>query len=67
MTESPRWFTSSHSSNGGQCVEVAANLVASRGVVPVRDSKVVDGPVLEVSAAAFSSFVAGVKAVRLDG
>ncbi|MFE4592934.1 DUF397 domain-containing protein [Streptomyces laurentii] len=60
-TESPRWFTSSYSNNGGACVEVATNLVASRGVVPVRDSKVLDGPVLDVSAAAFSSFVASVK------
>jgi hypothetical protein len=66
-TESPRWIKSSYSENGGQCVEVAVNLVASRGVVPVRDSKVVDGPVLDVSVAAFSSFVAGVKAVQLGG
>ncbi|MYR95561.1 MULTISPECIES: DUF397 domain-containing protein [unclassified Streptomyces] len=61
-TESPRWFKSSYSSNGGQCVEVAANLVASRGIVPVRDSKTVDGPVLTVPAAAFSAFVTGVQA-----
>jgi hypothetical protein len=61
-TESPRWFTSSYSNNGGACVEVAANLVASRGVVPVRDSKNPSGPVLDFPAAAFSSFVAGVKA-----
>lgn len=60
-TESPRWFTSSYSNNGGACVEVATNLAASRGVVPVRDSKVVDGPVLDISVAAFSSFVDGVK------
>ncbi|MFG2113380.1 DUF397 domain-containing protein [Streptomyces sp. NPDC048718] len=60
-TASPRWFKSSYSDNGGQCVEVAVNLAASRGVVPVRDSKVQDGPVLDVSVAAFSSFVAGVK------
>ncbi|MFB7900487.1 DUF397 domain-containing protein, partial [Streptomyces xiamenensis] len=32
-TESPRWFTSSYSNNGGQCIEVAANLAASHGVV----------------------------------
>jgi hypothetical protein len=62
-TESPRWFKSSYSDNGGACVEVATNLVASRGVVPIRDSKVVNGSVLDVSAAAFSSFVASVKAV----
>jgi hypothetical protein len=61
-TESPRWFKSSHSENGGACVEVAANLVAPRGVVPVRDSKNPGGPVLNVRAASFASFVAGVKA-----
>ncbi|WP_105974020.1 DUF397 domain-containing protein [Streptomyces geranii] len=61
-TESPRWFTSSYSENGGQCIEVAANLVASRGVVPVRDSKNPGGPVLGLPATAFSSFVEGVKA-----
>ncbi|MFE1150843.1 DUF397 domain-containing protein [Streptomyces albidoflavus] len=61
-TESPRWFKSSYSSNGGDCVEVAANLAPTHGIVPVRDSKVQSGPVLTVPAAAFSSFVAGVKA-----
>ncbi|ROQ66631.1 uncharacterized protein DUF397 [Streptomyces sp. 840.1] len=60
-TESPRWFKSSYSSNGGDCVEVAANLVAARGVVPVRDSKAPAGPVLHVPTASFVSFVAGVK------
>ncbi|CAM5371714.1 MULTISPECIES: DUF397 domain-containing protein [Streptomyces] len=58
---SPRWFTSSYSNNGGTCVEVATNLAASHGTVPVRDSKVVGGPVLDVPAGAFSSFVNGVK------
>ncbi|MFJ4921248.1 DUF397 domain-containing protein [Streptomyces sp. NPDC088725] len=61
-TETPRWFTSSYSNNGGACVEVAANLVPSRGIVPVRDSKNVSGPVLNVPAGSFASFVAGVKA-----
>ncbi|MEU1383830.1 DUF397 domain-containing protein [Streptomyces albidoflavus] len=61
-TESPRWFKSSYSSNGGACVEVATNLVAARGIVPVRDSKVHSGPVLTFQAAAFSSFVGGAKA-----
>ncbi|MFF4079423.1 DUF397 domain-containing protein [Streptomyces sp. NPDC001777] len=60
-TESPLWFKSSYSDNGGVCVEVAANLVASLGVVPVRDSKDPHGPVLNTSAASFASFVAGVK------
>lgn len=61
-TESPRWVKSSYSSNGGDCVEVAANLAASRGMVPVRDSKNPNGPVLDIPANAFSSFMAGVKA-----
>ncbi|MDO0912116.1 DUF397 domain-containing protein [Streptomyces sp. DT2A-34] len=64
-TESPRWFKSSYSDNGGACVEVAGNLVASRGVVPVRDSKNSSGPVLSFPTDAFSSFVAGVKAREL--
>ncbi|MFH9071579.1 DUF397 domain-containing protein [Streptomyces alboflavus] len=61
-TETPRWFASSYSENGGACVEIAANLVASRGVVPVRDSKRPEGPVLGFPTRAFSSFVDGVKA-----
>ncbi|MFJ3126957.1 DUF397 domain-containing protein, partial [Streptomyces sp. NPDC086993] len=44
--ESPCWFKSSFSENGGQCIEVADNLVGSLGVVPVRDSKNPGGPVL---------------------
>ncbi|MEU8697399.1 DUF397 domain-containing protein [Streptomyces sp. NPDC048680] len=59
--ESPRWFKSSYSNNGGNCIEVAANLVAVHGVVPVRDSKNVSGPVLRVAPGSFASFVAGVK------
>ncbi|MET9915881.1 DUF397 domain-containing protein [Streptomyces sp. NPDC006435] len=61
-TESPCWFTSSYSGNGGQCIEVATNLVASRGIVPVRDSKNPHGPVLNTSPTAFVTFVAGVRA-----
>ncbi|MFF3029665.1 DUF397 domain-containing protein [Streptomyces rubiginosohelvolus] len=61
-TETPRWFTSSYSENGGACVEVATNLAAPHGIVPVRDSKNVTGPALTVPAAAFSAFVAGVRA-----
>ncbi|MFD5187007.1 DUF397 domain-containing protein [Streptomyces sp. NPDC058357] len=60
--ESPSWFKSSFSENGGQCIEVAVDLVASCGVVPVRDSKDPGGPILTASAASFASFVAGVKA-----
>ncbi|MCS0639359.1 DUF397 domain-containing protein [Streptomyces sp. LP05-1] len=62
MSNAPRWQKSSYSNNGGNCVEVAANLAASQGVVPVRDSKVSAGPVLALPTAAFASFLAGVKA-----
>ncbi|MFJ4836556.1 DUF397 domain-containing protein [Streptomyces sp. NPDC088746] len=61
-TETPRWIKSSYSDNGGNCVEVAANLAAPHGVVPVRDSKNPAGPVLALPAASFASFVVGVKA-----
>ncbi|WP_116214862.1 DUF397 domain-containing protein [Streptomyces olivoreticuli] len=61
-TDSPRWFKSSYSGNGGACVEIAADFVTTRGVVPVRDSKDPNGPVMDFPADAFSSFVAGVKA-----
>lgn len=63
-TENPQWFTSSYSNNGGQCVEVATNLAASRGSVPVRDSKNPAGPVLDFPAASFASFVASVKSAE---
>ncbi|MFD6377500.1 DUF397 domain-containing protein [Streptomyces albidoflavus] len=61
-TEPLAWFKSSYSADGGQCVEVAADLIASHGVVPVRDSKVQSGPVLALPAKSFSAFVAGIKA-----
>ncbi|MEV7287667.1 DUF397 domain-containing protein [Streptomyces sp. NPDC093252] len=62
--DSPRWFTSSYSDNGGDCVEVATNLAASGGVVPVRDSKSPAGPILDFPADAFATFVAGVRGGR---
>ncbi|MFD4789651.1 DUF397 domain-containing protein [Streptomyces sp. NPDC058459] len=67
MTETPNWFKSSYSSNGGACVEVATNLAATSGAVPVRDSKSRSGAVLNLSAGSFSAFVAGVKAMQLGG
>ncbi len=63
-TDSPRWFKSSYSSNGGACVEIATNLT-SRGVVPVRDSKNPTGPALTFDSAAWSDFVAFVRATDI--
>ncbi|SDT82264.1 protein of unknown function [Streptomyces sp. TLI_053] len=52
------WFKSSHSQNGGSCVEVAAN---RSGVVPVRDSKDPQGPALVFLEAEFAAFVNAVR------
>ena len=61
-TEEPQWFKSSYSSNGGACIEVAANLVATHRTVPVRDSKDPQGPALAFGTDAFTTFVQAVKA-----
>ncbi|MFJ2742204.1 DUF397 domain-containing protein [Streptomyces sp. NPDC087440] len=61
-----RWYKSSYSSNGGDCVEVATDLDASHGTVPVRDSKVLDGPVLRPTVHAFSALVTGIKSGDLQ-
>ncbi|MFF4895646.1 DUF397 domain-containing protein [Streptomyces sp. NPDC001068] len=48
------WFKSSYSgTEGGDCVEVAAD----PGVVHIRDSKAVAGPVMRVSRAAWAGFL----------
>ncbi|MFJ9636536.1 DUF397 domain-containing protein [Streptomyces sp. NPDC101178] len=63
-TESParQWVKSSYSNNGGSCVEWAPGTATTTGTVPVRDSKNPTGPTLDLTAAAFSTFVSGVKA-----
>ncbi|TKT03299.1 DUF397 domain-containing protein [Streptomyces lasalocidi] len=48
------WFKSSYSgAEGGQCVEVAADMT----VVHVRDSKTAAGPVIRVSREAWAGFL----------
>ncbi|GAA1904676.1 DUF397 domain-containing protein [Streptantibioticus ferralitis] len=60
--ESAVWRKSSYSGeNGGTCVEVADGFP---GVVPVRDSKHPEGPVLLFSAEAWTSFIRDVKTDR---
>ncbi|GGV92818.1 hypothetical protein GCM10015535_54650 [Streptomyces gelaticus] len=68
MTDSPSpfWFKSSYSGSGGSCVEWAPARVSATGIVPVRDSKDPQGPVLAIHSNAFASFVAGVKAGEFD-
>ncbi|MFF9404218.1 DUF397 domain-containing protein [Streptomyces anandii] len=49
------WFKSSYSNaTGGDCLEVADNFP---GLVPLRDSKVPDGPVVLLRAAAWAFFL----------
>jgi len=58
------WRKSSRSNgNGGACVEVARNLV---GVVAVRDSKDIDGPVLVFPPGDWTAFLGRVKAGDFD-
>lgn len=57
-----RWRKSTYSNGeGGNCVEVADGVP---GIVPVRDSKVPQGPALLIGAEAWSSFVADVRSVN---
>ncbi|MFJ2786534.1 MULTISPECIES: DUF397 domain-containing protein [unclassified Streptomyces] len=58
------WRKSSHSNpDGGECVEVSDDFATA---IPVRDSKVSGGPVLVFGAGDWMSFVAAVKAGRLN-
>ncbi|MYU23777.1 DUF397 domain-containing protein [Streptomyces sp. SID8352] len=51
-----RWIRSSRSGdNGGNCVEA---ILGFPGVVPVRDSKNPDGPVLVIGRTAWAAFTA---------
>ena len=61
------WRKSTRSNNGGNCVEVADNLASDTGSVYVRDSKDPAGPVLAVSAAGWTSFIAALRAGTFDG
>lgn len=57
------WRRSSYSNqDGGNCVEVADGFP---GVLPVRDSKRPDGPVLVVDGAAWAGFVVAVRGARI--
>ncbi len=53
-----KWFKSSHSSGGTECVEVA---FLADGVVGVRDSKNPTGPALVFTPGEWDAFTAGVR------
>ena len=53
------WIKSSYSDdNGGNCIEIAPGFPT---VVPIRDSKTPDGPVLLVTPSAWSAFTAALR------
>ncbi|MEU3422434.1 DUF397 domain-containing protein [Streptomyces murinus] len=53
------WRKSTYSNeSGGNCVEVAGNVP---GVIPVRDSKVPNGPALLLTATAWAPFIGSLK------
>jgi hypothetical protein len=60
------WRKSVRSGNGGNCVEVATNLLDAQGVVFVRDSKDPDGPMLSFTPAEWEAFTGGVRDGEFD-
>jgi hypothetical protein len=59
------WVKSSYSGNGGaNCVEWSPGYAAAHAAVPVRDSKVSDGPVLMVTPPAWTSLIGHLRATR---
>ncbi|WP_225834157.1 DUF397 domain-containing protein [Streptomyces sp. NK08204] len=56
---SETWMKSSYSAGNGACVEVRSHNAAE---LAVRDSKVLEGAILEFPADAWNAFVASVKA-----
>lgn len=57
------WFKSSHSQQGGECVEVA---FLDHGMVGMRDSKNPTGPALVFTPGEWNAFTAGVAAGEYD-
>ncbi|MEU5430647.1 DUF397 domain-containing protein [Streptomyces olivoreticuli] len=61
------WVKSSFSSGqGGNCLEWAPGSIASRDIVPVRDSKNPGGPTLELPPSAWSSFITALVEDRIS-
>ena len=60
------WRKTTYSGNGGNCLEVADNLVAERGIVLVRDSKDRAGPILTFSRSEWTAFLQATTAGEFD-
>ncbi|MFE5858637.1 DUF397 domain-containing protein [Streptomyces sp. NPDC056500] len=52
------WVKSSYSGGEGNCIEWLPSFAVAHGIVPVRDSKVPDGPTLMLSPQSWASLVA---------
>ncbi|MEU5422523.1 DUF397 domain-containing protein [Streptomyces sp. NPDC001407] len=64
---SMEWTKSSYSSGeGGMCVDWAPKSVAAHGVVPIRDSKDPQGPILTLPPRAWTSFIAALVEDRIS-
>ncbi|MFJ6659502.1 DUF397 domain-containing protein [Streptomyces sp. NPDC091377] len=63
-SEPLHWLKSSHSDNGGNCLEWAPANATTTGTVPIRDSKDPHGPVLTASVQAFAGLVALARSVE---
>lgn len=62
--EKVRWFKSSHSGEGGGCLEITDSRIFE-GVVPTRDSKLTQSPVVDLSALGFAALVDHAKHAQL--
>ncbi|MGW2886413.1 DUF397 domain-containing protein [Streptomyces griseoruber] len=56
-----RWRKSSYSGGANDCVEIADPRNATDTKLAIRDSKVLEGPVLIVAAPAFAAFIRGIE------
>lgn len=64
--ENADWRTSTRSGSNGACVEVATNLLASRGVVLLRDTKDRSVPPFAFTEAEWEAFIGGAKDGEFD-
>jgi hypothetical protein len=55
------WRKSTHSNNGGECIEVACSM---SDAIAIRDSKNPDGPKLRFSPQAWKAFTATMQTAR---
>jgi hypothetical protein len=60
------WRKSTRSGNGGDCVEVASNLLNTHGVIAVRDSKDPNSPALTFTRSEWEAFTGGVHDGEFD-